>query len=168
MPTEATKDTLIAGLLAAWRANDRVNQYLIDHLTDEAWTAKPSGGKGRTIAAIFAHMHNVRLMWVKAAGKGIDLPDSAEKTDFGRAAAKKALAGSARAIGELLERTLPAGRVSGFPPGAAAFFGYIVAHDSHHRGQIVMIARQVGHPVPVEAGYGLWEWNKRLQETDQA
>jgi uncharacterized damage-inducible protein DinB len=167
MPAEATKDTLIAGLLDAWRANDQVNQYLIDHLSDEAWTARPGGGKGRTIAAIFAHMHNVRLLWVKTAGKGIDLEDSEEKTDFGRAAAKKALAGSGRAIGELLKQALPTGRVAGFPPGAAAFFGYIVSHDSHHRGQIMLIARQAGHPVPAPAGYGLWEWNKRLQEIDQ-
>ena len=51
---EATLDTTTADILAAWRTNDQINQYLIDHLTDEAWTAKPPGGKGRTIAAIFA------------------------------------------------------------------------------------------------------------------
>jgi hypothetical protein len=36
-----------------------------------AWNAEPPGGKGRTIAAIAAHMHNVRHMWLVAAAKGI-------------------------------------------------------------------------------------------------
>ena len=41
-------------------ANDRMNQILIEHLDPAAWRAKPPG-KARTIAAIFTHMHNVRL-----------------------------------------------------------------------------------------------------------
>ena len=38
-----------------------------------AWTAKPPEGKGRTVAAIVAHMHNVRVMWLKAA-KAEEIP----------------------------------------------------------------------------------------------
>jgi hypothetical protein len=38
-----------------------------------------------------------------------------------------------------------------------AFVGYLIAHDSHHRGQIAMLARQVGHPLPAKVGCGLWE-----------
>jgi len=37
------------------------------------------------------------------------------------------------------------------------FVGYLLAHDAHHRGQISMLARQVGHPVPPKVGFGLWE-----------
>jgi uncharacterized damage-inducible protein DinB len=56
-------------LLAAFDTNDRINQYLIENLPAEAWRAEPPEGKGRTIAAIVAHIHNVRVMWLKASAK---------------------------------------------------------------------------------------------------
>jgi uncharacterized damage-inducible protein DinB len=164
MPSETTKETLIADLVLSWRMSDRINQYLIDQLTDEAWTAKPPGGKGRTVAALFAHMHNVRLMWLRAADKTAALPGKAEKGDLTRAVAKTLLEQSADAIARLLERTLASGRVSGFPPNASAFLAYILSHDAHHRGQATMLARLAGHPLPAQAGFGMWEWNKRWQE----
>jgi uncharacterized damage-inducible protein DinB len=167
MPTEATRDSLISDLLGAWRINEQINQYLIDRLSEEAWTAKPPGGKGRTIAAIVAHMHNVRLMWVKAAAKGAKMPDKLERAELSRDEAKLGLAQSAAAIEKILAEDLPMGRVSGFPPSAAAFIGYMLAHDAHHRGQITMLARQVGHPLPAQAGFGMWEWNTRAKEASQ-
>jgi uncharacterized damage-inducible protein DinB len=164
MPDETTKDSLISDLMATWRINDQINQYLIDHLSDAAWTAKPPGGKGRTIAAIFAHIHSVRLMWVKAAAKEMALPDKAAPKDLTRDESKRALTGSAGAITKVLEQGFVTGHVSGFPPSAAAFLGYMLAHDAHHRGQVTMLARQVGHPVSPQAGFGLWEWNTRSKE----
>ncbi len=164
MPSEVTKDSLIADLMATWRINQRINEYLIDQLTDEAWTAKPPGGKGRNIVEIFAHMHNVRLMWVKAADKSATLPAKADGAELTRTAAKSALAESASSITKILEQGLGTGKVSGFPPSAAAFLGYMLAHDAHHRGQITMLARQVGHGLPAANGFGMWEWNSRAKE----
>lgn len=37
-------------------------------------------------------------------------------------------------------------------------------HDAHHRGQICMLSRQLGHRLPNQVGFGMWEWNKRRQE----
>src|SRR4051812_31478710 len=55
-------------LIAAYATNNRINVYLIKNLPPEAWRAKLPGGKGRDVASIAAHMHNVRLMWLKASG----------------------------------------------------------------------------------------------------
>ncbi len=164
MPGEVTKESLIAELMATWRINERIDQYLIDNISDEGWNARSPGGKGRNIAAIFAHIHNVRLMWVKAAAKGAPPPDKAEGKELNRADAKRALSQSAAAIEKILEHGFSTGKISGFPPSAAAFLGYMLAHDAHHRGQVMMLARQVGHPVPPQAGFGLWEWNTRGKE----
>jgi hypothetical protein len=54
-------------LLNALDTNSRMSLYLIDNQPPAAWRAKLPDGKGRTIAAIVAHMHNVRVMWLKAA-----------------------------------------------------------------------------------------------------
>ena len=71
-------DQLPQALLNAFQTNDRINAYLIENLPTEAWRAKPADGKGRTIAAIVAHMHNVRVMWLKAA-KANDIPAQLER-----------------------------------------------------------------------------------------
>lgn len=36
-------------------------------------------GKGRTIAAIVAHMHNVRVMWLKAV-KAAEIPGQLDRS----------------------------------------------------------------------------------------
>ena len=149
-------------LLNAFAINDRINQYTIDNLPAEAWRAQPPEGKGREVASIVAHMHNVRLMWLKAAAKGSKIPDQLDRHTVTPAQAKKALAQSHAALHAVLKSALESdGRVKGFKPDVAAFFGYLIAHDAHHRGQVAMLARQTGRPVPQKAIFGMWEWGTR-------
>lgn len=154
--------SLTESLLNAFDTNDRVNQYMIENLPAEAWTAEPPGGKGRTIAAIAAHMHNVRVMWLKATAKESKIPDQLDRSSVTPAQAAKALDQSRSALKAVLKSALEHdGRVKGFRPDVAGFFGYLIAHDAHHRGQICMLARQVGFPVPQKAMFGMWEWGTR-------
>ena len=147
-------------LLETFCINERANQLLLGNLHEDAWPAAPPSGKGRSIGSIAAHMHNVRLMWLGVADKSTKLP---AKLDPDKASCKQeqaSLEASAEAILALLQKAVddPAGKVSHFKPNVVAFVGYLIAHDSHHRGQISMLARQVGHPLPAKIGFGLWEW----------
>ena len=81
-------------LLNAFNTNNRINQYLIDNLPPAAWKAKPPDGKGRTIAAIVAHMHNVRVMWLKAA-KAEEIPEQLDRATVTPAQAMRALEAAA-------------------------------------------------------------------------
>jgi uncharacterized damage-inducible protein DinB len=149
-------------LLRAWATNNRINAYLIENLPDEAWRAKPPNGKGRDIASMFGHMHNVRIMWIKSADKSAKLPAKLEGDDYSKGATASALVESERALEAVLRRAFATdGRISGFKPDAASFLAYLFAHDAHHRGQICMLARQLGYPVSKSAGFGLWEWGTR-------
>jgi uncharacterized damage-inducible protein DinB len=157
--TKSTTRTLCEALLAAFDTNNRINKYLIENLPAEAWRAEPPDGKGRTVAAIVAHMHNVRIMWLKAAAKGSRIPDQLDRTSLTPAQAISGLERSREALASVLRKAFDGdGRVKGFRPDAAAFSAYLVAHDAHHRGQIAMLARQVGHPLPQKAMFGMWEW----------
>jgi uncharacterized damage-inducible protein DinB len=147
-------------LLSAFDINDRINHYLIESLPEAAWRAEPPEGKGRDVASIVAHMHNVRVMWLKAT-KG-KIPDQLDKQNVTPPQAGKALEQSRAALKEVLQASLDGdGRIKGFRPDVAGFFGYLIAHDAHHRGQIAMLARQVGHPIPQKATFGMWEWGVR-------
>lgn len=168
MQSAPASEKLIADLIGAWRINERINQFLIEQLSDEAWFARPPAGKGRTIGAIFAHIHDVRHMWAQTVAKDLPLFAKASREGFGRNEARKALAESGAAVERVLERGFGSGRVSGFPPSAAAFFGYMMSHDAHHRGQVVMLARQAGYPVPTQAAFGLWDWSKRYKDLEPA
>jgi uncharacterized damage-inducible protein DinB len=159
-PTFASQ--LPAALLNAFNTNNRINQYLIDSLPPEAWKAKLPDGKGRTISAIVAHMHNVRVMWLKASAKGSEIPAQLDRSTVTPAQAARALEQSCKSLSELIGRALAAdGRIKGFRPDVAGFLGYLIAHDAHHRGQIAMLTRQLGHPLPQKITFGMWEWGSR-------
>lgn len=161
MPKKSTEPFALAeALLSAFDTNDRINQYLLDNLPAEAWRAEPPGKKGRDIAGIVAHMHNVRVMWLKAT-KGT-IPQQLDRVTVTSVQAKKALDESRAALREVLQASLDAdGRIKGFRPDVAAFLGYLIAHDAHHRGQITMLARQAGHAISQKAMFGMWEWGVR-------
>jgi uncharacterized damage-inducible protein DinB len=160
----ATLFSLPQSLLHAFDTNDRINQYLLENLPAKAWRAEPPEGKGRTIAAIVAHMHNVRVMWLKATARGSKMPEQLDRSTVTPAQAAKGLEQSRAALSAVLKASLDGdGRVKGFRPDVAGFFGYLVAHDAHHRGQICMLARQVGHPLSQKAMFGMWEWGTRSQ-----
>jgi uncharacterized damage-inducible protein DinB len=158
----STAFSLSEALLTSFDTNDRINHYVIDNLPTEAWRAGPPDGKGRTIAAVVAHLHNVRVMWLKAAAKGSQIPEQLDRTTVTPAQAAKALEQSHAALSAVLKAALESdGRIKGFRPDVAGFLGYLIAHDAHHRGQVCMLARQVGHPLPQKAMFGMWEWGTR-------
>lgn len=156
-PTAETRQ-----ILDTWAINDRVNRYVLDAIPAEALSGV-SASKGRSVGEQFAHVHNVRLMWLKEAAP--DLLTGLAKVEKGEATDKErlraALAASGAAIGDLLRRGLETGRIKGFKPHAVAFLGYLLAHEAYHRGEIGIVLAQSGHPLDQRIAYGQWEWGVR-------
>jgi uncharacterized damage-inducible protein DinB len=150
-PVEAT--------LRAFAIHQRIHLYLLDNLAPEAWEMAPPGGKGRTLAALAAHVHNVRGMWLKAA-KVENLPDPLEK-EVSIEEAKAALEESGAAMMAFLRGALETGKVPNFKPDAWAFAAYLIAHEAHHRGQMTQLARLLGFPADKAVNFGLWQWGVR-------
>ncbi len=163
---------LRATLVAAWRTNNRVTVYLVQQLPSVLWDVAVPGAPRRTIRMILAHLHNARCMWIKTLGRehGITAPI---RVDHRRVAPRQlvaALKRSANGIEALLKLGLAAdGKV---PPSrgygwrnlsldVGHVLTYFVAHEAHHRGQIVMVARQTGHRLPRATTGGLWQWKAR-------
>jgi uncharacterized damage-inducible protein DinB len=160
MPEKEAALSPADAVMRSFAIHNRIHLYLLDALSPEVWNAPPPGGKGRTIAALFSHIHKVRLMWMQAARLKA-IPAEINKT-AAAAEAKEALAASAEAIRDWLAPILNGNaRISGFKPDAWAFVAYLIAHEAHHRGQIVLLARQLGHPVDRKTSLGLWEWGAR-------
>ena len=161
--------SLPQALLVAFDTNDRINQYLIDNLPAAAWLAEPPQGKGRTIAAIVAHIHNVRVMWLKVINKDGPNPEQLDRHTVTPRQAIDALAESGRHVSRVIATALAGdGRVKYFKPDVAGFIGYVISHDAHHRGQISMLARQAGYVLPQKAMVGMWEWGSRDSNAPQS
>jgi uncharacterized damage-inducible protein DinB len=145
-----------------WEIHNRINIYLLEAI-DEAHLKDTAAGKGRNVGEQLAHIHNVRLMWLKAAMPA--LLDGLIKLEKEQPATKEILKEelekSAIAIAKLLEIGFETGKIKGFKPHAAAFLGYLISHESHHRGQIMLCLKLSGHPVDKKVQYGLWEWGSR-------
>jgi hypothetical protein len=41
---------------------------------------------------------------------------------------------------------------------------YMLSHEAHHRGQVCMLAHQLGFPLPIEVASGIWNWEKLWKE----
>jgi uncharacterized damage-inducible protein DinB len=150
-------------LLESWDIHNRINLYLLDSI-DAAHLNSALSSKGRNAGEQFAHIHNVRLMWLKVSAP--ELFKNVIKIEKDKALDKKLLSSSltksAKAIRTLLEKAFASdGRVKNFKPHAAAFLAYLISHESHHRGQILLALKQSGHAVDKKIQYGIWEWGVR-------
>jgi uncharacterized damage-inducible protein DinB len=154
---------MIDQIIETWQIHNRINLHLLDAIEEDAHLKDVSASGGRNVGEQFAHIHNVRLMWLKAAAP--ELLEGLQKIEKGERATKENLksnlVASGVAIEKLLENGFNEGRIRGFKPHPAAFWGYLISHESHHRGQITLSLKQSGHPTGKKTGFGMWEWGTR-------
>ena len=157
--------------------NERLNQMLIEDLNPAAWTAKPPGGV-RTIAAIFTHVHNIRIKWVRLTAPHLKLPAQLSRAQCTRAQVRAGLAKSSAICEEMLAEAMGEGdcRIASFRrdawarpwPVGVEMLCYMLAHEAHHRGQACMVAHQLGFRLTGRATAELWNWEKLLWGSGRA
>jgi uncharacterized damage-inducible protein DinB len=172
-----SSDDLATVLLETYAVNDAMNQILLAALDPRAWRADPPGkkGSGRTIAQLFAHLHNCRLVWIRNSAPHLKCP---KPLDPARCTMKQAAAAHKKS-GEQCLRMLtdalsggPKRRVTKFNrgswapvwPAGGAMFAYMFSHEAHHRGQILMLAHQLGYRIPPNIWGRIWQWNRLWKE----
>jgi uncharacterized damage-inducible protein DinB len=158
-------------------ANDHINQKLIEHLDPIAWKAQPPG-RVRTIAAIFTHMHNVRTKWIRLTAPHLKVPRQLNRTLCTPSQARAGLAESAARCQQMLAEAFDerCHKVKKFHrdgwarpwPVGVEMLCYMIAHEAHHRGQVCMLAHQLGLPLRNEAAHEIWNWEKLWRESGAA
>ena len=153
---------MIESIVETWRIHDRIHRYLLESL-DEASLALMPAPNGRSVANQFGHIHNVRKMWLAQAAPDLDAALRKCESDAapGKAELESFLRSSGEAVEQLLRRALAEGKLKGFKPHPTAFLGYLISHESHHRGQIVLTLKQHGKLPGKKVLFGLWEWGVR-------
>jgi uncharacterized damage-inducible protein DinB len=148
-------------IVDTWEINNRINLYLID-VIEERNFADTAASRGRTVGEQLSHIHNVRLLWIGAAMPEL-LKDvkKIEKDSITKQFIIEQFNKSGPAISLMIEKGITDGKIKNFKPHPTAFLGYIIAHEAHHRGQIILSLKQSGHPVDKKILFGLWEWGTK-------
>ncbi len=180
MPDPASAPDSAQQMAQAYALNEQMNQLLLDRLDARVWQAKSRGRGARTIAAIFAHVHNIRCKWLRLSAPHLKLPARLDRTRCTQKQASAALAESAALCCEMLADALSPSEGSSAPenpiphflrdgwarpwqPGPA-MLAYMISHDSHHRGQVCMMAHQLGFPLPKAVTARMWGWELLAKE----
>jgi uncharacterized damage-inducible protein DinB len=172
LPCHAALAEIRDSLLETYAANNAMNQLILSQLDPRAWRAQSPGQKsgGRTIAAIFAHLHNCRLKWLRRNAphlKSLPPLDPHSCTmKQASAAHKKSTAQCLRMLSDALSAA-PNRRITKFSrdswmptwPAGGTMFSYMFAHEAHHRGQILLLAHQLGFRI-LDKTPGIWQWEK--------
>jgi uncharacterized damage-inducible protein DinB len=82
-------------MVESYAVNERMNQILLDYLDPTAWRAQLPGTKGRTIAGIVAHVHNIRRKWLRLSAPHLKLPAPLDRARCTQEQARAALVESA-------------------------------------------------------------------------
>jgi uncharacterized damage-inducible protein DinB len=154
--------------IAAWRTNNRATVFLVEHLPDAVWSRQVPGNPRLTVGMIAAHIHNSRCRWIKSLGArhGVKVPRLVNLRRVRPPGLVKALSRSSEGMVQLIRLGLAqGGRVpratwQNFPTDLDHFLSYFAAHEGHHRGQLCMVARQLGHRLPASVATGIWQWTR--------
>ena len=163
-----------AAIIAAWRTNDRATTYLVEQLPAVVWSKPVPGIPRLTVGMIAAHIHNTRCGWIRSIGArhGVKVPG---RVDLRRVRPKELLLALSRSnkgmIGLIELGIANGGRVpratwQNFPTDLEHFLSYFAAHEGHHRGQLLMVARQLGHRLPRTVAGGVWQWTRFSRELE--
>jgi uncharacterized damage-inducible protein DinB len=155
---------MLEQLIEAWQTNHRVTLKLLKALSDDALQATLSTRGGRDVARQLAHVHEVRTSWAETTSK---TNRDAKLSHFakGESPAKKELQVALDASADGIETTIReswsrGGKVTSFKRGLIPLISYLIAHESHHRGSILLTLKQTGHKLSDDLKWGLWDWNK--------
>ncbi len=154
---------MIEQILEAWRINNRVTLRMIQHISDAGMLCTLSKRGGRNVVRQLAHLHNNRIWHLrrrsKILAKGAHVFATYDEPD--RGGLSTAFEDSSQRIEQFIRlanegtpgiRTLKRGLV----PHVA----YFIAHESHHRGNIMLTLKQCGHPLDSKVRYSIWDWDR--------
>ena len=150
---------MIDSLVRNWRTNNNINLYLLEAVAPQG-LGLSAVDRGRTVEQILLHMADVRKKWLVSIAPELLETPAAKNRGNAKEKIRMELQTSAAAVEALIRKMNDSGaKVQGFKADLLAFVCYLIAHDGHHRGQVVLTLRIGGQRLDSKVAYGLWDWS---------
>jgi uncharacterized damage-inducible protein DinB len=157
----------IEQVLATWRDNERINRFLLESIPEDGLAAVPllkdgKPGRGRDIGRMYAHIFDVRMFPMRQEEKRAvgALPQFVKGETPSREDLHKGLEISGKAVEIRVAGAIEAGETIR-TKHPLNFLSYLIAHDSHHRGQMMLALKQNGFRLTEDLRWGPWSmWFK--------
>lgn len=146
----------------AWRTNNEKNRLLLRNIGEEQLGLSLST-KGRNVGEQLAHLHNVRINWLEHVAKSLYQKSLLLSKEIALTAPilLAAFDSSGEKISEVINSGWEkGGKLPSFKAGLIPFVSYLISHESHHRGNILVTLKQTGFKLSDDLKWGLWEWGK--------
>jgi uncharacterized damage-inducible protein DinB len=154
---------MIEQLIETWEINNRVTLLLLANLDEKALQQTLSARGGRTAGQQLAHVYAVRRGWIEIADKKLlaELPPIEREDGHDKALLIEGFTKSAAALTAIIRQSGGNdGKVKGFKRGIIPLVGYMIAHEAHHRGSLLLTLKQSGFKLNDELRWGIWDWQK--------
>ena len=151
---------VIRQIQGSWIRHNDILLFLLTEVPEKAMTAKPANLRGRDVARQFAHLARVREGWVHyhRSGKRPKLPRVDKGEPPSRAVLKRSLVDTGKNVGDFLAEALEGeAKPRMFRGEVIRWMAYLISHESHHRGSIMLALKQGGFRLPEKVAVrGLW------------
>lgn len=144
----------------SWRIHEKKLYVLLECVSQAGLEATLSTRGGRSIGQQFVHVHNIRIDQLEVIRKDLAAPLEKLEREQGhdRDVLLAALRASGDAIARLIEET-DDGAIKRFQHGLVSFVCYVISHESHHRGGMVLTLKQTKNSLSKDDGWKLWGWS---------
>ncbi len=137
---------------------NRLNLLLLGAMGDESLTAGYAP-RARNVRRTWVHMYHARLGWLGAVMENPPtLPRIKSREAHTVEDLQAAFEESGLAIAEMLDAFAKKKLVPGFDRSPLEVLTYMVTHEAHHRGQMIVALRMAGKPVPRSVLLDLWDY----------